>query len=628
MTKPCAVLLSICLSLIASIRASAGQGTPQQLPNTPVPGLSQGLDPGTTVPLDLTRGRFLAPLPFDVQFYVQSPIKDTVTSVTGRYASNCSDALNPASTRGINMGRGILLPATGTPPLRSVELSIPPLTPNRRYCFAFTLTLKPDDDALRAIVARELNLQLQNLFGNEQSLTNGTAFDDFRVAVLSAIQDAAAELQLETGLSLRLTVPNDSFFALPPTGAGATPATAGDARPTFQTRPGVASTSINLKEREEFARLLSSQLGKANAVTTFNNRVSLATNELARLRAMVPFQHTLAQLRANMAQPLVRQRLPTEALLGFATSAPELDEAQASGLLVSEIGAATNVARAWEPSDLDSRVTNLDATIGQLEGFRELVTDLSTASWQPLRDVAGLGPQVAGLRNPNVVQPEEFIAVAQQVERVRQALLEGRGALTNMQRMLTDRSRLIAAAANRITADIVEVIQIDGDTTANWDVRARSYISADVGVAWSNPIDQFFFYLGANFYLGPVNKRAPLRWSDPGNFRKRFSFTVGIPINTISDTQSRTTLTAGDVTLTGVLGDRPLLVGAGLRLNDLVRVSSGVVLFRVVNPNPLITRERLDYSWFLAFSIDWDLRGMFAQMGQSAARASRPHVGF
>ena len=390
----------------------------------------------------------------------------------------------------------------------------------------------------------------------------------------------------------------------------------------------MVSTSINLKERQEFARLLSSQLGKANAVTTFNNRVSLATNELARLRAMAPFQRILAQLRANIAQPLVRQRLSTEAMLGFATTAPELDEAQASGLLVSEIGAANNVARAWEPSDLDSRVTNLDATIGQLAGFRELATDLSTASWQPLRDVAGLGPQVAGLPNPNAVTADEFIGVAQQVERVRQALLEGRGALTNMQRMLIDRSQLIAAAANRITADIIEVIQIDGDTTANWDTRARSYISADVGVAWSNPIDSFFFYLGANFYLGPVNKRAPLRWSDPGNFRKRFSFTVGIPINTISDTQSQTTLTAGDVTLTGVLGDRPLLLGAGLRLNDLLRVTSGAVLFRVENPNPLITRERLDYSWFLAFSIDWDLRGMFSQLGQSAARSSRPHVGF
>lgn len=627
MTKPCAVLLSLCLSLLASFRASAGQAPVQQPPNTPVPGLSQGLDPGTTVSLDLTRGRFLAPLPFDVQFYVQSPIKDTVTSVTGRYASNCNDALNPASTRGISIGRGIVLPPTGTPPLRAVELSVPPLAPNRRYCFAFTLTLKPDDEALRTIVAREVNLQLQNLYGNEQSLTNGTAFDDFRVAVLSAIQDAAAELQLATGLSLRLTVPNDSFFA-PPPGAGATPATANDVRPTIRTTPGVVSTSINLKERQEFARLLSSQLGKANAVTTFNNRVSLATNELARLRAMAPFQRILAQLRANIAQPLVRQRLSTEAMLGFATTAPELDEAQASGLLVSEIGAANNVARAWEPSDLDSRVTNLDATIGQLAGFRELATDLSTASWQPLRDVAGLGPQVAGLPNPNAVTADEFIGVAQQVERVRQALLEGRGALTNMQRMLIDRSQLIAAAANRITADIIEVIQIDGDTTANWDTRARSYISADVGVAWSNPIDSFFFYLGANFYLGPVNKRAPLRWSDPGNFRKRFSFTVGIPINTISDTQSQTMLTAGNVTLTGVLGDRPLLLGAGLRLNDLLRVTSGAVLFRVENPNPLITRERLDYSWFLALSIDWDLRGMFSQLGQSAARSSRPHVGF
>jgi hypothetical protein len=361
-------------------------------------------------------------------------------------------------------------------------------------------------------------------------------------------------------------------------------------------------------------------------IATFRDRVALGTNELARLRAMEPFRRMVTQLRANVAQPLVQQRVPSEAALGFATIAPELDAAQASGVDVTDIASAKNLDNIWTPADLDAQVANLDTTIGQLGDFRQLAMDLATPSWQPLRDVAGLGPQVAGQSNANAVTAAEFVAVAQQVERVRQALLEGRGALVNMQQVLTTRADLISAAANRVTADIVDVIEIDGTTTAAWDTRARSYVSADVGVAWSNPIDSFFFYLGANFYFGPVNKKAPLRWSEPGNFRKRVAFTVGVPINSFSDTQTRPTLSAGDVTLSGVLGDRPLLLGGGLRLNDLVRVTSGAVLFRVKSPNPLITSEDLDYAWYVSMSIDWDLRGMFAGLAAAPSRSSRPRV--
>jgi hypothetical protein len=622
-------LLGLCLALFCSVAASAGQSpSAQPAAATPAAGLSQGLDPGTTVPFELTRGRFLKPLPFDVLFYVQSPVEERVTTVSGRYATLCRDALDPASRNATSLGRAAFLPATGTPPVRAVELSVPALSPNRNYCFAFTLTLEPDDTKLRGIVVRALDSRLRELYGNEQLLVEGPAFDDFRRAVLSGIRDAAHELQLETGLSLRLTVPNDSFFAEPPPAPGAAPPAAKDTRPPIQIRPGVESTSINLKEREAFARLLSNQRGKANAVTTFNSRVALGTNELARLRKMDAFQRIVTQLRANLAQPLVQQRLPTEAALAFAMSAPELDAALASGVDLTQIATANDPDRVWDPAALDARVTNLDGTIGQLDGFRRLVTDLSTPSWEPLRDVAGLGPRVGDKPNPNAVTATEFLAVAQQVERVRQALLEARGALSNTQRVLTVRSELIAEAANGITADIIEVIQIEGTTTAAWETRARSYVSVDVGVVWSQPIESFFFYVGANFYLGPVNKRAPLRWSEPGNFRKRFAFTVGFPINSFSDTQTETTLTAGDVTLTGVLGDRPLLLGAGLRISDLVRVTSGTVLFRVKSPNPLIAREELDFAWYLGMSIDWDLRGMFAALGTAPSGSVRPRVGF
>jgi hypothetical protein len=314
--------------------------------------------------------------------------------------------------------------------------------------------------------------------------------------------------------------------------------------------------------------------------------------------------------------------MSTDNALRFEALPRDSDVAQASGIAPDERAAALNINNVWDPELLTSRVANLTATIGQLQAFRQILVDLANPVLQPLRDAAGLGPTLQGAPNPNAVTLDQFTAVAQQVERVRSALEVARFQLTTVQELLTTRAAAITAFANRFAAELVDVIEIDGDTTATWDTRTRSYVSADVGVAWSDPIQSFFFYVGANFYLGPVNKKAPLRWSEPGNFRKRFALMAAIPLNSFNLSQAQTTLSAGGVTLKGVLGDRPLLLGAGVRINDLVRVTSGAVLFRVQDPNPLIATERLDYAWFLAFSIDWDLRGMFAELQPTAKQTS------
>ena len=49
----------------------------------------EGVDPGQPVAIDLRSGaRILTALPFDVQFYFQSPIGEDVTKVTGRYVGS------------------------------------------------------------------------------------------------------------------------------------------------------------------------------------------------------------------------------------------------------------------------------------------------------------------------------------------------------------------------------------------------------------------------------------------------------------------------------------------------------------------------------------------------------------
>jgi hypothetical protein len=115
-----------------------------------------------------------------------------------------------------------------------------------------------------------------------------------------------------------------------------------------------------------------------------------------------------------------------------------------------------------------------------------------------------------------------------------------------------------------------------------------------------------------------VNRKAVLRWSEPGNFRKRFAFLAAIPLNPFETQQNQLAQVPG--TPEGVLGDRPLLLGGGFRLTDLVRLTGGSVLFRVKDPNPLVESKHLDAAWFMAFSIDWDLRGLFSGLaGQTPA---------
>ena len=82
----------------------------------------------------------------------------------------------------------------------------------------------------------------------------------------------------------------------------------------------------------------------------------------------------------------------------------------------------------------------------------------------------------------------------------------------------------------------------------------------------SQAIDSFFFYLGTNFYLGPVNKKAPLSFREDGfrsSIRKRFAVMFGIPINGFDDTADVSLSGAPGVPLQGVIGSRPLLVGGG-----------------------------------------------------------------
>jgi hypothetical protein len=124
-----------------------------------------------------------------------------------------------------------------------------------------------------------------------------------------------------------------------------------------------------------------------------------------------------------------------------------------------------------------------------------------------------------------------------------------------------------------------------------------------------------------------VNKKAPLSFREDGfatSMRKRFAVMLGIPINGFDDTATTTLTSGAGVRLDGVIGSRPLLLGAGFRINDFVRFTGGSVFFKVPDPNPLVSDPKTRHSAFFAISVDWDVRGMFGGLsGQTPTSLSR-----
>lgn len=153
-----------------------------------------------------------------------------------------------------------------------------------------------------------------------------------------------------------------------------------------------------------------------------------------------------------------------------------------------------------------------------------------------------------------------------------------------------------------LAPDIVASVAVGATTWSKFEQRFRWYVSADMGFAHAWDIDESFAYMGVNLYLSPVNKKAPLSGLGVRQpFSRRFAFIIGLPTQNLED-PSRKPLVAG----------QPVLVGAGIRLNDYLRITAGGLVFDEVDPNPLVNDTRgLKATPFASLSLDINVAGIF-----------------
>jgi hypothetical protein len=139
-------------------------------------------------------------------------------------------------------------------------------------------------------------------------------------------------------------------------------------------------------------------------------------------------------------------------------------------------------------------------------------------------------------------------------------------------------------------------------TQATFVERFPFWVTADVGVA----VGHFFgegdtskagpsLYFGLNFYLTELDKAEPCCHS----FSQRFAFIAGLTLTDPSGVEN----------VDGVIGDRMLMTGAGLRLTDYLRLSGGALYYRQDNPNPLVDDDKVKAAPYLSLSMDVDVIG-------------------
>lgn len=242
-----------------------------------------------------------------------------------------------------------------------------------------------------------------------------------------------------------------------------------------------------------------------------------------------------------------------------------------------------------------------------------------TATDQALSDLAALIDKMTGTAGPPQVRAglsdadrSALAALTATGGAIRQGMdlaFTLAGQAQRLAASLATREQAVRDFAGRLQLALRNVFVADGSTTGNFDTFSNFYISADAGLIWSHEIDEVVPYVGTNVYLRPVNKNAPLRTlgSFGQTFSRRFAFTIGLTANSIADKGTGTSGRTRD----DLFGNQSLLLGAGLRLTDMIRVGAGALVFKQKDPNPLIDDETTGRALYFTVSFDLNVARLF-----------------
>ncbi len=267
-----------------------------------------------------------------------------------------------------------------------------------------------------------------------------------------------------------------------------------------------------------------------------------------------------------------------------------------------------------EVSDLPAQQVPLNAflndisnIIDQARRLEELRTKLETQNIQ-LSNLAGprpfFGLTVDDFKSRNF-DPAPILIGLKRVDELDQDL-----ASANMQQLSADDQTAAKEAVAFLQASAVgyhravvpaamiasDVIALNGSNIGSFLTRQKSYLAADFGVLYSWDVEQALPYIGTSIYVKPVNKQAPLSGLSPF---KRLALTIGFTVGDFNNDRAEPLFSTVN-----------LLLGAGLRVTESIRVGGGAVVFREPDRDPLLKAKRVVYSPYASVSFDYDVQSL------------------
>lgn len=240
-----------------------------------------------------------------------------------------------------------------------------------------------------------------------------------------------------------------------------------------------------------------------------------------------------------------------------------------------------------DPAEVAARSARIDSTYQRLTELRELVAALEASS--ALRRKTGVTQAQAG-------------ALRASLDATRESFAQVRTAASRWSRAHESRRALLQRAARSLRVAAENDVSLVGTSISNFETRARQYVTADLGVAYAPGLGEAAPYFGANFYLGALNKRVPITFTR--RELDRWALTIGVTATSLARKNVRDDL----------FSSYSLLLGAGRRMTDAVRLTGGAVVYRDRDDNPLVDDTSPALSPFVSLSFDFDARGALGRL--------------
>jgi hypothetical protein len=519
------------------------------------------------VQVDLSSGKLLNPLPFDVPFLINGATGDGLPS---GIACVKTSYRRDGSTESHSLDTWRPLPGVGS---KAFYVQVNALRPNTEYTFEFTLVrkLQPEEVASVRLKLKERLRQTLSSATGDPTISMVDVFEDVQRSTEEAFSPTQSTDALESSPNvLRKDVCDD---ASPKAGERrlqliqeAEDKAGGFTRDAIEAQGKVNARNVSWGARA--AAVKDALRGMRGTVARFASALSAAENPSFSSRA-----DAIANLRvlASVSDDEAALLSVGQATLTAGLFKPAIGEAK---LKIDQFGA---------PGLLNPRIEALEtsaATLRRIDGF--------------LRQ---------GSPNP-ALQPDKDVALikgaAEQLEAVAEELRQ-------MAKSMQKRDVAIDGAVDMGGFFASETVTLTTPRQGTYKANAATYISLDLGLAGFPGLEGTMYapYTGANIYFRPVNKEAYLSLSDfPGDIFRRLALVVGATVTSVEYEDRRK----------GLFGHSGLLLGAGIRAQSYLRVSGGWVLFQKLDPNPLKDGRSVAASYFVAASIDVDVANLFGSV--------------